>query len=368
MRDKKTFIITLFIIISLILTVMTVMASAEAKSKLSARSCALYSPNTEAFLYEKDADLRLPMASTTKIMTAIVVVENASCDDEVTVTKDAVGIEGSSLYLEIGDTVTVLDLLYALMLRSANDAAVALAVHVSGDVDSFAELMNAKAQSLGLKNTSFKNPHGLDADGHYTTAKDLAIISAELLKSPTLKEIVSTYKHTFAVSGSERTVVNHNKLLRSYDGSVGVKTGYTKKSGRCLVSAAERDGVLLIAVTLDAPDDWRDHKTILDLGFSETKTVRLSDLCDIRTSLPTVGALHDNVSISAPDKTFTVLTTDKLKARYDIPKYVAAGSKKGEVIGRITVYKNGKQYSESDVTLDEDVMWDPLLLLSTKAS
>ncbi len=368
MRDKRTFFITLFLIISLILTVMTVMASAEAKSKVTARAAALYLPERDIFLFEKMEDERLPMASTTKIMTALVTIENADLDDTVTVTEESVGIEGSSLYLKAGDTVTVEDLIYALMLRSANDAASALAIHVSGDIDSFSELMNNKAKSLGLTDTSFRNPHGLDSDGHYTTAHDLAIIAAEAMKSPTLREITSTYKRTVYVSGSERTVVNHNKLLRSYEGAVGVKTGFTKRSGRCLVSAAERDGVLMIAVTLDAPNDWKDHTSLLDLGFSSINTIHLSDLCDIRLSLPASGVFAEKVSVSAKDMTLITLAGEELTIKYDIPECIPIGAKKGDTVGKINVYKNGKIYKEIDLTLDQSVMLINISKFKSQAS
>lgn len=271
-----------------------------------AGSAVLVEAQSGRVLYEQHAHTRMPMASTTKIMTALVVLEY--CDLQATVSIDAraVGTEGSSVYLCPEERLTVEQLLYALMLSSANDAAAALAFEVAGSIEGFAALMNQKAQELGLVNTHFANPHGLDAKGHYTTAYDLACMTAYALENEDFLRIVSTQKKVIPLREQEgaRVLRNHNKLLASYEGCIGVKTGFTKKSGRCLVSAAERDGVRLICVTLDCPDDWRTHTTLLDDGFAALERVDLTLANAHVTSLPVVGGtqtqlyLQTNAAVS----------------------------------------------------------------------
>ena len=241
MKRKLKYIAAVLISIQFALLLpLKVFASSELN--LSAKSAVLYEPTTGEFLYEKNANLRLGMASTTKIMTALIALESLDLDQEIAVDDRAIGIDGSSIYLERGEIMGAEELIYSLMLRSANDAAEALAYEISGSIEAFCELMNEKAHSLGLENTSFKNPHGLDAKEHFTTAHDLAIISAEALKNQKFKEISSTYKKVVESNFQTRTLVNHNKLLKMYDGCIGVKTGYTQACGRSLVGAAERDG------------------------------------------------------------------------------------------------------------------------------
>ena len=270
MKDNRDKIFALLIIATLIFSLFTVFVYSKQGTpiKLSAKSAVLYDTKSEVFIFEKNANTRLSMASTTKIMTAIVVLENADIDTTVIVDDRAIGVEGSSIYLEKGEEITIKALLYALMLRSANDAAEALAYEICGSIEAFSDLMNEKANSLGLKDTNFKNPHGLDAENHYTTAHDLAIISTEAIKNPVLRDISSTKKIEIESSVGSRILVNHNKLLTLYDGCIGIKTGYTKKSGRSLVSAAKKGDTTLICVTINAPDDWNDHKKLLNYGFS----------------------------------------------------------------------------------------------------
>ena len=232
---------------------------------VSAKSAILINSQTGEVLYEKNPDDKMLIASTTKIMTAVVVLDKCGMDDIVEVSPDAANVEGSSAYLRAGEKLTVRELLYALMLSSGNDAAAALAIHVSGSIEKFAGDMNAKAKELGLENTSYKNPHGLDAEGHYSTARDLAKLTQYALKNNDFKDIVST--KTAAVGS--RSLTNHNKLLWNIDGAIGVKTGYTKAAGRILVSAVERNGASYICVTLNDPDDWDDHTNIYNKVFSQ---------------------------------------------------------------------------------------------------
>ena len=232
----------------------------------SATSAALYDANSGIFLYEKNADERRGMASTTKIATAIVAIESGRLDETVTVSENMIGAEGSSLYLKAGEELSVKELLYGLMLRSANDAAEALAIHLSGSVDAFVLKMNELAERLGLYHTHFENPHGLDGKMHYTTAKELALLSAYAETNEIFREVVSTKSTRIGSGESRRLLQNHNKMLSQYDGACGIKTGFTKKCGRTLVSSYYNGGVHLICVTLNAPDDWRDHQRLLDYG------------------------------------------------------------------------------------------------------
>ena len=232
---------------------------------LSAQKAILVDGTTGRALQEKDADAQSLIASTTKIMTALIVCEQCNVLDRVAVPKEAVGIEGSSMYLQEGEVLTIQELLYGLMLSSGNDAATALAIYCGGTVEGFAGLMNDKARELGLNNTHFVNPHGLDAPGHYATARDLATLAVYAMKNPVFARTVSAK----TVTVGQRYLRNHNKLLWQYPDANGVKTGYTKAAGRILVSGACRNGRQLVAVTINAPDDWNDHAYLLDRGFEQ---------------------------------------------------------------------------------------------------
>lgn len=233
-------------------------------SAISAQKAILLDSTTNRVLYEKGADSRSLIASTTKIMTALVVCERCNVLDRMRIPKEAVGIEGSSMYLREGEILTIQELLYGLMLHSGNDAAVALAIYCGGTVEGFAELMNDKARTLGLVNTHFENPNGLDSPEHYSTAADLATLTAYAMKNPIFRKTVSAK----TVSVGERNLRNHNKLLWRLNGADGVKTGYTRAAGRILVSSAVRDGRRLIAVTINDGNDWNDHIALHNNGFS----------------------------------------------------------------------------------------------------
>lgn len=232
---------------------------------VSAQKAILTDAETGRVLYEKDADSRSLIASTTKIMTALIVCEQCNVLDRMKIPKEAVGIEGSSMYLKEGEVLTLQELLYGLMLHSGNDAAVALAVYCGGTVEGFVQLMNDKAHRLGLTGTHFENPNGLDSPGHYSTARDLSVLSAYAMKNPIFAQTVSTKN----VRVGQRSLRNHNKLLWRVEGADGVKTGYTKAAGRILVSSASRDGRRLICVTINDGNDWADHTALLEEGFAK---------------------------------------------------------------------------------------------------
>ncbi|MEI7024599.1 D-alanyl-D-alanine carboxypeptidase family protein [Paenibacillus sp. y28] len=237
--------------------------------RISAQSAALIDVESGRILYAKNSKQPMRIASLTKIMTAIVAIEQGKLSDMVKVSRNAAGKEGSSIYLKVDEEMSLQNLLFGLMLRSGNDAATAIAEHVGGSVEGFAVLMNQKAQFIGMKNSEFQNPHGLDQDGHLSTAEDMALLTAYALKNPVFLDIVKTKEKRVPNPGGQWDHVwkNKNKMLSLYDGANGVKTGYTKTAGRCLVSSAARDGRELAVVTLGDPDDWLDHSQLLDYGF-----------------------------------------------------------------------------------------------------
>ncbi len=328
-----------------------------------AKGAILMNGRTGEVYFERNADARLPMASTTKIMTALVAAERLPLDTVITVDRAAVGVEGSSVYLYAGETLTLEALLYALLLESANDAAVAIAYGVAGGVSEFAELMNEKARALGLTDTHFENPHGLDAEEHYTTARDLARIASAALAVDALRTIVSTYKRTIPQENTDgvRLLVNHNRLLRSYEGCIGVKTGYTRKSGRCLVSAADRAGLLLVAVTLSSQNDWREHAEMLDFGYSMYESVVLSESGRLSYPLPVLNGIDPNATASyetdggVPLSVILSKNHGAVTVTVELPQFLWGNYKKGTVIGRAVFSCGGLPIGEYPLTLDADV-------------
>ena len=230
----------------------------------SATSAILLDADSGRVLYEQNADAQMLIASTTKILTALIAIEEGSLSDTVTVSRNAAATEGSAMYLKAGEQLTLETLLYGLMLCSGNDAAVAVAEHISGSCEKFAALMNERAAELGMENSSFANPNGLDDEKHYSTARDMARLACAAMENETLVRIAST--RSITIGG--RTMTNHNKLLSWQEGCLGLKTGYTRAAGRTLVSCAERNGQRLVAVTLQDGNDWADHQALYEYGFS----------------------------------------------------------------------------------------------------
>lgn len=297
------------------------------------------------------------MASTTKIATCITAIENGNLSDVATVSKNADNTEGSSVWLETGEMMSLENLLYGLMLSSGNDAAVAIAEHISGNTEEFSKLMNEVAFKAGAKNTNFTNPSGLDIENHYTTAEDLAKITAYALNNSKFREIVSTKEKNIPWQGHEwdRKLKNHNKLLSMYDGCDGVKTGFTKKSGRCLVSTALRNGIRLIAVTLKAPDDWNDHVKMLDYGFSLLSTCRVTEKGREHGSISVLNGIKPKIKcISENDYTIPKLFNDKIDINNVIATSVEAPVKEGSVIGYTDVTLNGKKIKRINLITGEE--------------
>lgn len=261
-----------------------------------ASSAILMEAETGRVLYQQNIHEQRLIASITKLMTALVALESGHQTDElVTVGEACTRTEGSSIYLRPGEEISLEGLLYGMMLKSGNDAALAIAEYCAGSVDEFVDLMNEKAVQLGMQDSHFANPNGLNADGHYSTAYDMALLARACLDNETLAQIVSTKTATVG----SRILTNHNKLLWRYEGCVGMKTGYTEKAGRTLVSAARRDGLTLIAVTLNDPDDWRDHTALLDYGFANFAPVTLTTRGEVVGRIPVSGGLQSFVPVLA---------------------------------------------------------------------
>ncbi len=325
----------LIYVLLLIIFILSLCPAAFAyEGKCSAEAAILFQPDTNTVLYEKNPYDKHLIASTTKIMTALVVLENSAPDEIVEIVSEHTKVEGSSMYLKAGERFTVKELLYGLMLMSGNDAATALAHHVSGSIEEFAVLMNEKAYDLGCLNTHFENPHGLDADMHYSCAFDLALIIKAAMKNDTFAEIISTKE--IVIAG--RSMINHNKLLWECDGCIGGKTGYTEKAGRTLVSVCSRDGMELICVTISDKDDWNDHKSLYDWGYSEADLIDLSQNFDI----PVVSGEMD--SVSAKCESSSVIVMDDYDVSYNLPKFVYAPVSVGERIGSIVITTEDEVY------------------------
>ena len=345
------------VILAILMSISSLFVSANdvVISNISAKSSCLIEAESGRLLYSKNGTKRMPMASTTKVMTAIVALESGiPLDTKIKVPKEAVGIEGSSVYLKQNELVSFEMLLYALMLSSANDAAVAIAYVVSGSVDNFVALMNKKADELGLADTNFTNPHGLYDENHYTTAENLAKIMAYAMKNQDFAKITSSKNKAFArEDGTSFALSNHNRLLKAYDGVIGGKTGFTKKSGRCLVTCAERNGLKLITVTLDAPDDWNDHAKLYDFGFAnyervyfDTQTIKMPVISGNKSE---ILAQSDAFSIFSPKQ------RGEITVKINAPRFLFANINQGENVGEIVYLCNGKiiaatpLYSLSDV-------------------
>ena len=328
---------------------------------ISAQSAILIDAQTGRVLYEKQANKQGLIASTTKIMTALIVCEQTNVLDRVRIPQEAVGIEGSSMYLKAGEILTVQELLYGLMLQSGNDAAVALAIYCGGTIEGFAELMNDKAHRLGLENTHFVNPNGLDSPGHYSTAADLAVLAAYAMQNPVFAKTVSTKTVTF----SNRTLRNHNKLLWLLEGADGVKTGFTKAAGRILVSSCIRDGRRLIAVTMNDRNDWQDHQDLMESGFDKFTVNKIVEKGDCLGTISIISGEEGSVELLADADFFYALSDDE---RPEIvlsgPDFVYAPVVSGQNAGVAYVCLEGKPVGKVPLVFGKTVEIEPLQKLS----
>lgn len=307
---------------------------------VSAQSAILIDAKTGRVLWEHSADKRSLIASTTKIMTGLLIAEECELEAEVLIPDEAVGIEGSSLHLSAGDIRTVEELLYGTMLHSGNDAAAVLALYCGGSISNFVKKMNRKAQELDLQDTHFANPHGLDSAENYSTARDLARLTAYAMKNEGFRSTVSAKSVTFG----SRTYTNHNKLLWRYPGAIGVKTGYTMSAGRILVSCAERDGRCLIAVTINDPNDWRDHATMLDYGFSFYSNKVVAASCEVEAAVPVIGGSERYArAVLREDYSYPVSAEENVVLEYRTPAFVYPPVMAGEPAGELAVLIDGNQ-------------------------
>lgn len=317
----------------------------------SASSAILINADTLSVLYAKNADEKRSMASTTKIMTALLLSEANTPQKTVTVTKEMAYVEGTNMGLKVGDTVTHNALLYGLLLSSGNDAANTVALSLSKNFSDFAFLMNNRAEQIGMKNTNFVTPSGLDDEQHYSTAFDMALLAATALKNPDFAKAAATQEITLDIdnNGNMRTFSNHNKMLRLYDGAIGVKTGFTKKSGRCLVSAAKKENVTLIAVTLNAPDDWEDHKKMLDYGFENSTSIEFEP--QIPEGVYSV-VTNQYLPITASKLQYGKSFDDNIVYKVSLPHFVY-GVQRDEVVGEVSAYCGGTLVATSQIVVNE---------------
>ncbi|MCI6283940.1 D-alanyl-D-alanine carboxypeptidase family protein [Selenomonas sp.] len=319
---------------------------------VTARSAVVLEARTGRVLYERNMDERRFPASTTKIMTLIIALEKGNLDDVVTVGKHAAGTEGSTLWLEEGDEITLRELLYGMMMHSGNDATVAIAEHIAGSVDRFARFMTDKAHELGARDTNFVNANGLPDDAHYTTAHDMALIAAYGYSLPEFEDIVSTKEITFPwVKDDTHRLRNENQMLWLYEGGNGVKTGYTDAAGRCLVAGAKRDGIQLVSVVLDSNWMWNDSILLLDYGFAHIdRTTVVREGTQVGTVAVTGGRTR---RIGVQAKETLVLPAVDGAAGYeqqvDLPRDIKAPVKKGDVVGTLRVLYEGREVAKTDL-------------------
>lgn len=333
-------------------------AAAGGETSVSAQRAALYDPLTGEFLCSKNGEERAPMASTTKIMTALVILETLPLDQSYEIQPEWTGVEGSSMYLKAGERLTTEDLLCGLMLMSGNDAALALACIAGGSEAGFVERMNEKAAALGLEDTHFESASGLDGPEHYTTAQDLARLTACAMENPDFCRIVG---QKYASAGG-RTMKNHNKLLFWSDEICGVKTGFTKKAGRCLVSAARRQGRLLIAVTLNGPDDWNDHQRLYQNAFSACETRQVIPGGKLGWVMAFSGDTSQVGLYCAGQSQGFLTDQEAAKLEYQVlgPRFVCAPVRAGEQygviqakIGERVLFEEPVYYADSAAALPE---------------
>ena len=322
----------------------------------SAASAILVDGESGRVLYAQNPEVRRPIASITKLMTALVAVElEPDLSRRVTIPAEWTGAEGSSMYLRAGEELTLEELLYGLLLSSGNDAAVAVAGLCAGDTGRFVAAMNEKARALGMADTHFANPSGLDDPDHYSTAADMARLARAVLEREELRRIVST--RTATVAG--RSLTNHNKLLWRYEGCGGLKTGYTDEAGRTLVSCAQREGQTLIAVTLNDPDDWADHAALFDYGFSAWPRTLLARAGKEGWTVPVEGSLSRQAAVCTAGALYYPLAEgERVTARAELPERAEAPLKAGETAGTLTFYLEGEPIGSVELVWARDVADD----------
>ena len=360
MRDKllaKLRAVALLICCT-VLTLLGSSAKAEEEVKTSARAAVLIERNTGMVLLCHNENEPLPMASTTKVMTALLALEKGNLDDVVTVGRNAYGVPGTSIYLDLGEQITLRDLLYGLLLASGNDAAIAIAEHIGGSVEAFCAMMTERAAELGCEDTVFVNPNGLPAEGHHTTAYDLALIAREAMTHETFREIVSTQRASIPWEGRsyDRILNNKNRLLAGYEGATGIKTGYTRAAGRCLVFGAQRDGLEVIGVALNCADWFNEAARLMNLGFERYEGFTALSAGETVRVLPVTGGRQDTVYICADaDLTAAVPKGEIPALEYDMPDVLPAGMQMGDAVGEARILLDGRTLASVPLVLTESL-------------
>ena len=342
---------------SILVIFSAVTVNAESELKVSAMSAVLYCADSGQVIYEKNSHEKRAIASITKIMTAIIALES-DCDKKVKFTYDMIA-EGSSMYLQVGDVLEISELVKGMMMVSGNDAANAIAIAIGGSKEKFADMMNAKANEIGMKDTHFVTPSGLDDEEHYSTAYDMALLCSYAMQNDDFKNIVSHKSMEVEFESPEnkvQTYVNHNKLLSLYDKCIGIKTGFTKKAGRTLTSCAESDGVRLIAVTLNDGNDWNDHISMYEYGFAMTEKEKFSENIEISV----VGSKKQSIKVvSENEAELSVLkdTKDKIEKKIYMPHFLYAPIEKGENIGEVIYFLDGRELYRSRLVTAESCLY-----------
>lgn len=336
----------------------SISASALEEPEITAGGAVLMDVNTNKVLFAQAPHEKMPMASTTKIMTALVALENSKLDEMVMVPDIAFGTEGSSMYLHKGEQLSMQDLLYGLMLSSGNDAAITIAIHIGGSVEGFAALMNERAKSIGAFNTNFVNPNGLPDAGHYTTAYDLTLIAAEALKNPEFAKITGTKNYKTKTGDYIRYLRNKNRILKEYEGGTGVKTGYTKEAGKCLVFSAIRDGLHLVGTVLHCSEMFPSAIELLDFGFENFCSYKAIEMGDsplsikVRNGLKNELALIVKKDIMIPAENGTIPDLD---IRVKTEKTVDAPVQKDDVLGLLEIWDRGRLLYSVPLFAAEDI-------------
>ena len=350
---KKAF--SILVCVGLLLPCFTAFVKGTGLS-VSAESAIVMNALTGEVVYSKNPYEKRGIASTTKIMTSLLALEMADLNKKVTVNESDVAVEGTSIYLKAGDEITISDLVKGMLLESGNDAANVTARAIAGSIEGFCVLMNNKARKLGMFSTGFRNPSGLTQEGHYSTAYDMALLGSAAILNEDFRAIcsLSSAKADFGEGG--RTFYNHNKFLNMYDGAFGIKTGFTKASGRCLVTAAQRGSVIYVAVTLNAPDDWNDHVKMMDFAFGNTNISYVeADLSGVSVSVVGSDVMSLNVEPASPLELHSVKDYKDYSLVVYVPHFVYGGINKGDVAGRVDlISKNGVVIDSSTLVFKSD--------------
>ena len=327
-------------------------------AETSAKAACILDRETGRVLYAYNERARLPMASTTKVMTALLAIEQGNLGDSVVCSENAFGVSGTSVYLQKGETLTLNEMLLGLMLASGNDAAVAIAEHIGGSHDGFVEMMNARAREIGAKDTHFANPHGLPDDSHYTTAYDLALIAREAMGNETFRSIVSTKRASIPWEGRtyKRQLNNKNKLLSVYEGATGVKTGFTSKAGRCLVFGARREGMELIGVVLGCSDWFDEAARLMDDCFERYDMARVLAPTISAGQMTVTNGRKESCSMCVMEEMNVPLAAgEQAQIVLDVPRSVPAPVYPGMHLGTAKLVADGRVYARSEVVAGESV-------------